>query len=52
MANHNEGSFFTIGSGGPKSYREIGNGQFSEETLIEEDAWRAQMLQAVNRLLT
>lgn len=52
MANHNEGSFFTIGSGGPKSYRETDNGLFSEETLIEEGAWREQMLRSVDDLLT
>lgn len=52
MAHNHEGSFFTIGQGGPKSFREIGTGQFDEETLIEEGAWRAKMLTEVERLLT
>jgi hypothetical protein len=52
MAHNHEGSFFTIGSGGPKSFREIEAGQFAEETLIEEGAWRAKMLTEVERLLT
>ncbi|MBI5698714.1 metallophosphoesterase [Candidatus Saganbacteria bacterium] len=52
MAHSPQGSFITIGRDGVKSFREVDGGQFVEDTLVTEDAWRAKMQKEADSLLT
>lgn len=51
MAHSPQGSFITIGNDGARNFREVDGGQFVEDTLVGESAWRAKISEEAKRLL-